>query len=50
MVKKCLWRHCFCRMLSNGIWVCCICGEWEIKEEKELNKKENKYAKYLVSK
>ncbi len=29
MSSKC-FHHCFCKMLSNGIFFCCRCGAWEI--------------------
>ncbi len=38
MVNKCLGSHCFCKMLSTGIFYCCRCGEHENKGIRKVNK------------
>lgn len=45
------FHHCYCKMLSNGVFYCCRCGSWEVIEEnKKENRKENKYGRHALSK
>lgn len=39
-IRICL-THCFCKMLSDGRWICCICG----RRENDNNKNDKRIQK-----